>query len=86
MEKKNITVTMSMEDYENMKAQQRFWKSMYYRVVKREYIEVLDMNPEPDKENLEIKFFANKFIQDNIEHFGEELEGFENHINKIIIE
>jgi hypothetical protein len=85
MDKKNITVTMSMEDYESMKADKQFWKNMYYRVTKREYIEIINLEPEPDKENLEIKFFANQFIQDNIEHFGEELEGFENRIDKIII-
>lgn len=52
----------------------------------KKYIDIIELNPIPGKEILEIKFKAKQFIQNHIENFGKEFEGFNNKITKIIIE
>lgn len=80
-----ITVTMDILDYDKMKCEIEFWKQQYKKVTNKKYIEIIKLEPEPGKENLEINFKAQKFIQNNIEYFGEEFEGFQNRINKVYL-
>lgn len=81
-----ITVTMDILDYDKMKYELDFWKQQYKKVTNKKYIEILKLEPEPDKEILEIKFKGRDFVQENIENFGEKFEGFENRVTKILFE
>jgi hypothetical protein len=81
MDKSKIKVVMSLEDYEELNNRVNHFRKLYYEVTRAEYIKVIDLNPEP--ENLEIEFNATKFIQENIESFGEQFEGFWKRVNKV---
>lgn len=82
MDKSKVTVTMSLQDYEELLRKEKFYKRLYNKLTDPMYVEIINSNPEPNEENLEIVFNATKYMQDNIEHFGE-IEGFTGMIDKI---
>lgn len=82
MDKSKVTVTMSLQDYEELLRKEKFYKRLYNKLTDPMYVEIINSNPEPNEENLEIVFNATKYMQDTIEHFGE-FEGFTGMINKI---